>query len=72
MLYNEKSKNVQMENLFNNLNSAITNEEKEATRSITANEFYNEKYFTSDNEQNNKNDDASIIPSITSEFFNRY
>jgi hypothetical protein len=72
MLYGKKSKSVQMEDLLNDLNSAIANEKKKATRLVTANEPYNEEDFTSDNEQNDENDDASIIPFITPESFDRY
>jgi hypothetical protein len=72
MLYDEKLKDVQMEDLLNDLNSAIANEKKEATRLVIANEPYDEKDFTSDKEQNNENDDISIVPSITPEFLNRY
>jgi hypothetical protein len=72
MLYNEKSKGVQMENLLNDLNSAIANERKKATRLVTANEAYNEEDFTSDDEQDNEDNDASIVSSITPESLDRY
>jgi hypothetical protein len=61
-----------MEDLFDDLDSAVANERKKATRLVIANEPYNEEDFTSDNEQDNENDDASIVPFITSEFLNRY
>jgi hypothetical protein len=61
-----------VENLLNDLNFAIANEREKATRLIIANEPHNEEDFTSDNEQNNENDDASIFPFIISESFNRY
>jgi hypothetical protein len=72
MFYGKESKSVQIEDLLNDLNSAIADEKKEATRLITANEPYNEEDFTSDNEQNNENDDANIISFITPESFDRY
>jgi hypothetical protein len=72
MLYGKKSKGVQMEDLLNDLDSATANERKEATRLVTANEPYDEEDFTSDKKQNDENDDASIVPSITPEFLNRY
>jgi hypothetical protein len=72
MFYGKKSKGVQMENLFNDLNFATINEKEEATRLIIANEPYDEKDFTSDEKQNDENNDASIISSITPESFNRY
>jgi hypothetical protein len=61
-----------MEDLFDDLNFAIIDEKKKATRLVTANEPYNEKDFTSDKEQNDENDDASIVPSITPESLDRY
>jgi hypothetical protein len=72
MLYDEGSKGVQMEDLLNDLNSATADEREEATRLVTANEPYNEEDFTSDEEQDDENDDASIVPFITPEFLNRY
>jgi hypothetical protein len=54
MLYNEKTKNVQMKDFFNDLNSVIINEKKETTRLIIINDSCNEEDFTSENEQNDK------------------
>jgi hypothetical protein len=68
MLYGKKSKNVQMEDLLNDLNSAIANERKEATRLATANEPHSEEDFTSDDEQDDEDNDVSIIPFITPKF----
>jgi hypothetical protein len=72
MLYGEKSKGVQMKDLFDDLNSATTNEKEKATRLITINEFYNEKDFTDDEQdnENDENDDASTASSFIPESFN--
>jgi hypothetical protein len=74
MLYGEGSKGVQIKDLLDDFDFVTTNEKEEATRLITADEFYNEKDFTY-NEQNNEddeNDDASTAPSLTPVFFDRY
>jgi hypothetical protein len=74
MLYGEGSKVVQMEDLLDDLDSAIINEREVATRLITADEFYNEEDFT-DNEQDDEddeNDDASTAPSLIPESLDRY
>jgi hypothetical protein len=74
MLYGERSKGVQMKDLLTDLDFAIINERKEATRLITANEFYNEKDFTDDEQdnENDENDDASTAPFLTPESLDRY
>jgi hypothetical protein len=60
-----------MKDLFNGLNSATVNEKKKATRLITINDPYNEKDFTSEDEQNNESNDANKAPYITAESLNR-
>jgi hypothetical protein len=74
MLYGEGSKGVQMEDLFDDLDFAITDEKEEATRLIIADEFYNEEDFTDDeqDDEDDENDDASTAPSFTPESFDRY
>jgi hypothetical protein len=72
MLYGKGSKGVQMEDLLNDLDSAIANEREKATRLVIANEPHDEEDFTSDKKQDDENDDASIVSFITSESLDRY
>jgi hypothetical protein len=72
MLYGEGTKGVQMEDFFDDLDSATVNEREEATRLITIDDPYDEEGFTSEDEQDDESDDANRAPYITAESLNRY
>jgi hypothetical protein len=72
LFYGEESKDVQMKDLLDDLDSATLNEKEAATRLVTANEPPAEEDFTSESEQDNENNDVSSFFYITPESLDQY